>query len=231
MMRVRPRFLLAAGLAGVTALAAAPASRAAPQLVVSRIDNTFRPASQTISLGETVTFSNDPRVGGGGLHNVVWDDNGVKPTPPESMDTPWTAKRTFTRPGLYRYYCDVHGSRNGVGMAGKVLVRRADGSLPDMSGPRLGRVATTVGDGIFSMRFSSDERGRARGRLERRVGKRFRLFGSVTFPVREGANRVRLRRTSTGPELSPGRYRLRFVVTDASGNRSATKTVNVTLSA
>ncbi len=228
-MRVRPRSLLAVGLAGVTALAVPPPSGAAPQLVVSRIDNTFRPASQTISLGETVTFSNDPAVGGGGVHNVVWDDNGVKPTPPESVDTPWTAKRTFTRPGLYRYYCDVHGSRNGVGMAGKVLVRRADGSLPDMSGPRLGRVSTTVGDGTFSMRFTSDERGRARGRLEHLVRGRFRMFGSVTFPVRDGSNRVRLRKTSTGPQLSPGRYRLRFVVTDAAGNRSEPKTVTVTL--
>jgi hypothetical protein len=47
--------------------------------------------------------------------------------------------------------------------------------------------------------------------------------------VREGSNRVRVRKTSTGPGLAPGRYRLRFVVTDAAGNRSATKTVGVTL--
>ncbi len=229
MMPLRPRSVLALSVAGVTVLAVAPATVAAPQLVVSRIDNTFSPASQTVSLGETVTFSNDPRVGGGGLHNVVWDDNAVKPTPPESMDTAWTAKRTFNRPGLYRYYCDAHGSRNGVGMAGKVLVRRADGSLPDISAPRLGRVSTLVRDGTFSIRFTSDERGSGRGRLERRVGRRFRSFGSVAFPVRHGSTRVRIRKTSSGRQLRPGRYRLRFAVTDAAGNRSATKTVNVTL--
>ena len=224
-----PRLLLAVSLLGAIALAAAPGAAGAPQLVVSQVDNTFRPASQTISLGETVTFSNDPRVGGGGAHNVVWDDNGVKPTPPESVDTPWTAKRTFTRPGLYRYYCDLHGSRNGVGMAGQVLVRRADGSLPDMSVPRIGRVTSAAGRGTFSIRFTSAEPGKARGRLERLRGGRFRLFGAVTFPVRQGVNRVRLRSASASPPLGAGRYRLRFGVTDSAGNRSATKTVNVTL--
>ena len=229
MMRLRSRALLAGGLVGTAALALVPATAAAPQLVVSRIDNTFSPASQTISLGETVNFSNDPRAGGGGVHNVVWDDNGVKPTPPESVDTPWTAKRTFTTPGLYRYYCEAHGSRNGVGMAGQVLVRRADGSLPDMSSPRIGRVSTAVARGTFSLRFNSSERGKARGRLERIVSGRFRLVGTVTFSIREGANRVRVRPAPPSSGFGAGRYRLRFAVDDTAGNRSAAKTVNVTL--
>ncbi|MDQ6751316.1 MAG: hypothetical protein M3Z33_11260 [Actinomycetota bacterium] len=223
------RFLLVASLVGATGLAAAPAVLAAPQLVVSRLDNTYTHASQTISLRETVNFSNDPRVGGGGEHNVVWDDNGVKPTPLEAVDTPWTAKRTFTRPGVYRYFCEEHGKRNGVGMAGKVVVRNADGSLPDVSGPRLGQVSTGVGRGTFTIRFTSTGRGKASGRLERSAGGRFRSFGSVAFPVRQGTNRVRLRKTSSGPELSAGRYRLTFTVKDARGRRSATKTVKVTL--
>ncbi len=226
---MRPRPLPVLSLAAAVALAAAPAAAAAPALVVSRLDNTYSHAAQTISLGETVNFSNDPRVGGGGEHNVVWDDNGVKPTPLEAVDTPWTAKRTFTRPGIYRYFCEEHGKRNGVGMAGKVLVRDAGGKLPDVAGPRLGQVSTGVGRGTFTIRFTSTERGKASGRLERKAGGRLRLFGSVAFPVRKGANRVRLRKTSTGPKLSAGRYRLSFTVKDAAGNRSSSKTVNVTL--
>jgi plastocyanin len=221
------RLLVTAGIAGAVALATAPAAAAAPRLVVSRLDNTYSPASQTIALGETVSFSNEPRVGGGGEHNVVWDDNGVKPTPLDAVDTPWTARRTFARPGLYRYYCEEHGARNGVGMAGKVLVRNADGSLPDVSAPRLGQVSTTVARGTIAMTFTSDERGRALGKLERRVGRHFRLVGPLAFAVFKGANRVRVRKTSTRTALRPGRYRMTFTVKDAAGNRSAAKRVNV----
>ena len=223
------RRLLAISFLSVLATAAAPAAAAAPTLVVSRPDNTYTNASQTISLGETVQFSNDPRVGGGGEHNVVWDDNGVKPTPPTAVDTPWTAQRTFTRPGLYRYFCEAHGSRGGVGMAGKVLVRNADGSLPDLGGPRLGRVSTAVGRGTFRLRFTASETGKARGKLERRVGGRFRLFGTVRFPVSKGVNRVRVRKTDRSPAFGAFRYRLTFTVTDRAGNRSAVKRVYLTL--
>lgn len=226
---MRPRLLAALGLVGTIVLVAAPAAAAAPALVVSRLDNTYSHASQTISPGETVSFSNDPRVGGGGEHNVVWDDNGIKPTPLEAVDTPWTAKRTFTRPGVYRYFCAEHGSRNGVGMAGKIVVRGAGGSGPDVAGPRLGKVRTGVGHGTFTIRFTSTERGKASGRLERQAGGRFRFFGSVAFPVRKGVNRVRLSKTSTGPKLSAGRYRLSFAVKNAAGKRSRSKIVNVTL--
>lgn len=225
---MRPRSILASVLAGLGVLAATPAVAATPQLVVSKPDNTFSNASQTIALGETVNFSNAPDVGGGGEHNVEWDDNGVKPTPPDAVDTPWTAKRTFTRPGLYRYFCEEHGSRNGVGMAGKVVVRNADGSLPDITSPRLGRVTTATSRRTFEVKFSSGESGKATGKLTRKSGARFRSVGTVSFPVRKGKNRVRIRKAGRS-QLRTGRYRLTFVVKDAAGNASATKTVAVTL--
>ena len=31
---------------------------------------------------------------------------------------------TFEKPGIYRYYCRVHGLPNGTGMAGAVIVSR-----------------------------------------------------------------------------------------------------------
>lgn len=34
-----------------------------------------------------------------------------------------TFTQTFTKPGLYRYFCTVHGGTNGAGMAGTVLVK------------------------------------------------------------------------------------------------------------
>lgn len=33
--------------------------------------------------------------------------------------------QTFHKPGLYRYFCAVHGARNGQGMSGTVLVKAA----------------------------------------------------------------------------------------------------------
>ena len=29
---------------------------------------------------------------------------------------------TFTKPGTYAYYCEYHGNKNGLGMAGTILV-------------------------------------------------------------------------------------------------------------
>jgi plastocyanin len=222
-MRLRP--LLLGGLLGAAAVVAGPGPASAAQLVVSRLDNTYTNAAQTVSLGDTVNFSNDPLVGGGGEHNVVWDDNGVKPTPPEAVDTPWTARRSFTKPGLYRYYCEEHGSRGGVGMAGKVLVRNADGSLPDVFAPRLGRVSTAVSRGDARLRFTSSEDGTGRGKVEHQVGSHFRGVGSVTFRIRRGINHLRLRTHG----FSSGNYRLRFAVTDDAGNRSSAKQVRFRL--
>jgi plastocyanin/DNA/RNA endonuclease YhcR with UshA esterase domain len=79
----------------------------------------FIPADLTITVGETVRWTNN-----GGLHNVNGDQS-VYPNNPESFSNgavssdPWTFDYTFTITGVYDYQCDQHV---GAGMVGKITV-------------------------------------------------------------------------------------------------------------
>ena len=42
--------------------------------------------------------------------------------PAFAVGSAWVVSRTFNTPGMYRYYCDLHGGPNGVGMSGTVTV-------------------------------------------------------------------------------------------------------------
>ncbi len=85
--------------------------------------NVFTPDQLTISVGDTVVWSNSQ-----GNHNV----NGTQttyPSNPESFGNQvgagWTFSHVFTIPGTYDYQCDPHA---GWGMTGKVVV---EGSLAE----------------------------------------------------------------------------------------------------
>jgi plastocyanin len=91
------------------------------QTVTASSSNTFTPSSVTVFQGETVTWNNT-----GGFHNVKFDD-GSYTQPPSPQSAPWTVSRTFTTPGSFRYYCEVHGGPGGVGMSGIVNVTAATG--------------------------------------------------------------------------------------------------------
>ena len=87
----------------------------------------FSPASLTINAGDTVTFTN-----AGGLHNVHADDNSFRCARGCDNDgnggagapsnTNWSFTRTFNTAGTIRYFCEVHGSAGGSGMAGSIIV-------------------------------------------------------------------------------------------------------------
>jgi plastocyanin len=119
-------------------LLAVPAS-AADESVQATPSNTFDPAEVTIDLGDSVTWTNT-----GGFHNVKFDDGEF--TEPSSPSTVWTSevKRTFDKPGIYKYYCQVHGGPNGSGMSGEVRVRDASGQVPEPAPPP-GLTLTTKG--------------------------------------------------------------------------------------
>ena len=84
-----------------------------PSVTVRLTDNRFRPARITIAAGTTVIWVNeedDPEL----EHNVIardyrWASSNFLPG--ESYE------HTFTTPGTYRYFCDLHG-----GMIGQVIV-------------------------------------------------------------------------------------------------------------
>ena len=122
------RQALVGGLvAAVSAVAVAPALAANQAVGVS--DNAFTPGRVAVMPGESVTWTNP---GSSNPHSVRFEDGGLtSPSPPSSA--PWTATRTFTTDGAYRFYCEIHGSPGGGGMSGTVYVNPT-ASLPPLAG-------------------------------------------------------------------------------------------------
>jgi plastocyanin len=86
-------------------------------------NNFFDPAIISITAGQTVTWvwENEEI----GLHNVLPDDRSTPGRSGEPESGPLTFSYTFTEVGTFRYYCQVHGALNGVGMSGRVIVQAA----------------------------------------------------------------------------------------------------------
>ncbi len=80
--------------------------------------NVFTPSKLTINAGDTVTFVN-----GGGFHNVVASDGSF--TNGDASSDTWTFTQAFPTSGTFGFYCNIHGSANGTGMAGVVTVNAA----------------------------------------------------------------------------------------------------------
>ena len=112
-----------------------PDARGATQ--VKMHDNTFNAPVVRIPAGAGVSFANTGR----NPHNIV----PVDPTQwPAGFDTSavapgGTATLTLTTPGVYEFYCAYHGTRDGLGMAGAVVV----GDVP-YAGHAKGKVAAVA---------------------------------------------------------------------------------------
>ena len=233
---MRPRLPHLAGFALPVALAlaltAGPASAATAVTIGTTPDtNRFVPdAKPIIPLGDGVQFTNDPALvpGSGGQHNVAWDarDFATKPSEEGSTD-PWRFARTFTRPGVYAYYCTVHGGPGGFEMSGKITVRNADGSVPRR--PAIGRIATAAGRGRITLRFTSSTSGVVTGKVSRRQGRSFRRFGSLRLTLRKGRNALTVTRVSSGKRLGAGTYRVALTFSDGISNLTTGKTLNFTI--
>ena len=103
-----------------------------PEYFVSNLGETFA----RIDPGGKVTFTYP---GGGSLHNVAFTTiqptsctqtagsvGGAVPPLPNPADGPgWAGHCTFTTPGTYDFYCDLHPS-----MVGRIIVRDPDGPPP-----------------------------------------------------------------------------------------------------
>ena len=210
MRRRSPWALLAAAL--VALAAAAPPAAAAPQTVRATFSNVFSPSRVAVKPLEKVTFVND-----GGQHNVVWNDNGVPPSPPDSIDPPWPAEvsRTFNRNGRYRYYCALHAGPTGdFGMVGYVYVNAAGALPPTLSALTASATRTGVRVG-----FRASAAGRARATFFRRRGGVYVRQWASTLTARRGLNSRRVARA-----LAVGSYRVDVVLTDARGLRSEKRT-------
>ena len=110
---------------------------------VRMYDNAFSPTSIRVPAGTAVTFANVGR----SPHNAVAADGKAWSTERAhgSLSMPAGALATvrFDAPGVYRYYCTYHGTPDGRGMAGTLLV----GEVTDSSGDaaRGAPVATATG--------------------------------------------------------------------------------------
>jgi plastocyanin len=146
---------------------AAPLPATAPSAVtVAPSDNhVFQPSSVTIVPGAEVDWTWD-----GSGHSVTTDAT----TGPDSFDTgvqnsAFTKNHTFNTPGVYRYYCKVHGGPNGVGMSGVVNVAGitgkvvsdsdGDGQISSADDPVSGVAVELSGNGITPVDTTTDSNG------------------------------------------------------------------------
>jgi plastocyanin len=212
------RCLPLAALTAVAVALVAPLALADNQSVVARNANVFTPAKVAVKPGESVTFTNEA-----GEHNMIWND-GTPAQPPRAV-TPdqWPAggiTRTFTRVGKVRYYCELHGDRTtDFGMVGYVYVNPPGLLPPTVSG--LTATATRTG---VRVRFRSSRAGRARATFFRRVGRTFRRRWTSTITATQGLTNRRIAQT-----LTPGRYRVDVVLTDANRLASDKRTKTFTV--
>jgi plastocyanin len=118
------RIKLIFGSAAILAMALALTAGAKPNLALSpgdkpasgaevKIDNfSFGPASVTVPVGTTITWTNNDDV----PHVVTSDDN--KMFKSKALDTDDHFSFTFTKPGTYNYYCAIHPK-----MTAKIVVQ------------------------------------------------------------------------------------------------------------
>lgn len=80
---------------------------------VSVRDNLFDPDQNTISAGQTVTWT----WAGSNSHNVTFDDAGIGNSVTQSAGS---FQKTFSQTGNFTYYCTVHGR---AVMSGEVVAQ------------------------------------------------------------------------------------------------------------
>jgi len=167
------RLLLGVLVAASSVVGAAP-SVAANQ-AVGVADNAFTPARVGVTPGESVTWT---RPGNGNPHNLNFEDGTFSPAPPNPG--PWTATRTFTTDGAYRFYCEVHGGPGGTGMSGIVYVN-ATATLPPQAALAVLPNPAQVGQAVS---FNAAGSGATDGSI---VKYEWDLDGNGTFETDTGA--------------------------------------------
>jgi plastocyanin len=84
---------------------------------VSSLDNTFRVENIQVAPGTSVTWTNDGR----NEHDVLPVEGDAWGVEVEGFQPGASYEHTFTEPGVYHYYCSIHGTTT-AGMVGTVVV-------------------------------------------------------------------------------------------------------------
>jgi plastocyanin len=125
------RFAPVAGLLVVAAAVAAPAL--AQGAAVSIVGTSFEPATVTVAVGDTVTWTTTQSIGQ--QHSVTSGKPGGSDVGKEFdsgiglKDNGESYQFTFQKAGTYDYFCQVHPTT----MTGQVVVTAAGGSAPPAS--------------------------------------------------------------------------------------------------
>ena len=91
-------------------------SAAEDPVTVQMLDSTFELRTVTVSIGTTLSWTNDGQI----VHTAT-ADNGSFDTGDVAPGATSTSV-TFDQPGTYPYFCRYHGSPGGRGMAGTIVV-------------------------------------------------------------------------------------------------------------
>ncbi len=88
-------------------LAEAVDQRGTTEVSVEVADNVYEPRVVQVDVGASVTWTNV----GFNQHNVLASEAGqFEDVPTGSLDSGASATRTFDEPGVYPYYCSIHGT-------------------------------------------------------------------------------------------------------------------------
>lgn len=200
-----PSFRLLRWFLGVVVAATAlgwvvPAGGASRSVTI--VDNAFSPDNITVAVGDSVTWRNTGQRG----HSVKADDGGFDSSPActfqdtsSCMANGATFTTTFSQPGSYFYYCAVHGSPNGIGMAGVVTVA-SEGTTTSTTGATTSttrRITSTTGSATTVTTRATTTT--AKGATTTTVRSSTTTEGSIVVPDTIDPNAV----TSTTIPLAP----------------------------
>jgi len=187
--------LILAPLTAIAALGVASPSLAAESTIgVANFD--FSPATETIAVGDTVTWSFNE-----GQHSTTslpgqpdrWDSN--------VRDAGAKFQKTFTKPGRYQYVCTPHESfMRGVLVVGKDTVKKT-----------AGKVTATVSATKVTFSFKLNEAASATLKLKG-AAKR-----TVTRKLKTGQQSIVVKR------LKAGTYSGTLTLSDAFDNKTTVK--------
>ena len=139
-MRIRFGVALAT-LLFVAAIAVGGPALAATRSV-SAVDYNFVPKSLTISVGDSVVWTNN-----GMAQHTVTADGGAFDS--GTLNPGATYTHTFGAAGSFPYHCKFHGAAGGIGMSGTIFVQ--SGGSPNPSGT--GVPLPNTGAGTFTGPF------------------------------------------------------------------------------
>jgi plastocyanin len=90
-----------------------------PPVAVQVSDNEYTPAQVHAKVGQAVTWASS----GGNPHDIEPADPAARwGSSIETLGQGGSYSMTFGEAGTYAYYCTIHGTKNGKGMAGVVVV-------------------------------------------------------------------------------------------------------------